>query len=450
MEPQLPKQYERALGCLRALLSRAWKTHQHQLFRALVGSDAFRSSFETLATTHIESLGDVCTWNVKDYNTFHDRDKIGWCLYLLTRERENIQTFAPMLVLQYLERHLSCCSPAESQRLDETMRKHISNLAAVERMSCLLDLRRPVFKVLSLLDIHEDRPVSQVLQKIELSTKNLRTSDLELGAAYSPLEKFRMPRGKKDEAWLAQSDSAHKALAQLWSSARGGYQKKLEAIQVLQAHIDPQLDAMRQCESPELLRRREEERESILARHKAIQIRKQELCTQAQLKLAFLESTPAEKANLREKMEISSKRKIKSRPSVVLETRVADTDTLCNITDLPAILYTLKHKSTVHKVVSKLLPSELEDQPQGGSLTWLDFVAAMLKLGFKAEHCGGSAFTFRGGILLPETPECPQKRSITIYRRHPDDSLSPVMLQSIGRRLFRRFGWQRANFAFTK
>lgn len=80
------------------------------------------------------------------------------------------------------------------------MRKHISNLAAVERMSSLLDLHRPVFKVLGLLNIHEDRQVWQVLQKLELSTKFFRTSYFELGAAYSPLEQFRVPKGKKDEA----------------------------------------------------------------------------------------------------------------------------------------------------------------------------------------------------------------------------------------------------------
>lgn len=144
--------------------------------------------------------------------------------------------------------------------------------------------------------------------------------------------------------------------------------------------------------------------------------------------------------NTRKGFEVSSKTRIKSRPSVIHETRVAGTDPKCKISGLPATLYTLKHKSTVYKAVSKLLPSDLEDHRQGGSLPWLNFVAAMLKLGFKAEHCGGSAFTFRGEILLPETPECPQKRSITIHRPHPDDSLSPVLLQSIGRRLSRRFG----------
>lgn len=73
---------------------------------------------------------------------------------------------------------------------------------------------------------------------------------------------------------------------------------------------------------------------------------------------------------------------------------------------------------------------------------WQVFVMAFSKVGFTAKHSGGSAVAFE-----------PEKWSkwfgwgkIVIHRPHPNSAVDPVMLQSIGKRMTKRFFWTAASF----
>ncbi|KAG7004398.1 hypothetical protein G7Y79_00025g056840 [Physcia stellaris] len=451
VDSQLQECYERSLSCLRVLLNRAWQIYQTKLTRALVRSEAFRSAFTTVDAVHTGPRGWLSRHKVQDENTFHERDRVGWCLNMLTKEPGDPFTFAPILVLQYLEHYLFA-NPSQLGRLDQEMQEYISNIAAIERMSYLLDLHRPYFKTPSWLVIKDDRQVWQFLSKKGMSTKVTLTSDYALGSRCFPLGKFCMPTGTKDKEWLAKSENAHKALANLWRTARTGYQRMLDGYGVAQAYIDPQLDQMRQCESPEYLLRLQEQRVAILSGLKASMERKHVADSYIQQDAEFLKSVHMEKVNIKKEIEIVTKSKTKSRPTLRLEDGAAPQTIECKDSEPPPVLYILKQRSTAYKAICKMLPQHMDhEQPTGEfRLAWHDFITVMAKFGFKAEYYGGSAFTFRGEIFLPEAPDCRQKRSITIHRPHPDDSLSSIMLHKIGRRLTRRFGWERANFQFTK
>lgn len=414
----------------------------------MVRSVAFRPLFYAQNLLEAKDGGWGASIQVKDYNTLHKRDRIGWCLYLLTRDREDIRTFAPMLVLQYLEHYLASC-PEESNRLDSEMHKYISNLAAVEHMSTLLDLHRPIAMVSSKFGIGGGRQGWQYFARMVRPIKVMLAQELALGSVVFPLNNFRMPKGRKDEEWLAKSDRAHDAITQVWRSARAGYQRVLRLNGLPQTHIDPQLQSMSQCESPELVHRRQEERKCILARLKATEERNRVLSPLDQGETDFHVSSLTEKTNIKHEIETSTKTKIKSRPTESVEAELSPTGNQGEHCELPPILYTLKQKSKAYQAVSKMLLVDFDGEEPTGNLRWLDFVTGMLQLGFKVEHGGGSAFTFRGGIFLPGSPEELQERRITFHRPHPH-SMDPVMLQFIGKRLSRNFGWERANFAVTK
>ena len=110
----------------------------------------------------------------------------------------------------------------------------------------------------------------------------------------------------------------------------------------------------------------------------------------------------------------------------------------------PSVLYILKETSVAHQVISLIFPvmfSSRGNKEGGKTVGWLDFVSAMRTLNLKAEDRGGSAFTYRGEIILPTFHSNPQKRSISIYRHHPSTQIGPVLLHSLGRQCNRRFGW---------
>ncbi len=98
-----------------------------------------------------------------------------------------------------------------------------------------------------------------------------------------------------------------------------------------------------------------------------------------------------------------------------------------------------------------LFPTAISDLQ--GTIQWFDFIATMNEMGFQGEHRGGSEWTFRSFSDGPvgETHTTSEgsgqvKKSIVIHQPHPDLKMGAVRLQQIGKRLWRRFGWERQRF----
>ncbi|CAO2649991.1 Nn.00g012830.m01.CDS01 [Neocucurbitaria sp. VM-36] len=71
---------------------------------------------------------------------------------------------------------------------------------------------------------------------------------------------------------------------------------------------------------------------------------------------------------------------------------------------------------------------------------WETFVVSMADAGFTARNGGGSIVTFEdengGGKII-------------FHRPHPEPTIDPVMLQSMGRRMNKWFDWTRETFALA-
>jgi predicted RNA binding protein YcfA (HicA-like mRNA interferase family) len=70
-----------------------------------------------------------------------------------------------------------------------------------------------------------------------------------------------------------------------------------------------------------------------------------------------------------------------------------------------------------------------------GAMKWEDFVKAMADAGCSACYVGGSAVTFQY-----------DRNKIQIHHPHPDPSIKPIILRSIGKQLTKRFGWDMETF----
>jgi hypothetical protein len=71
-------------------------------------------------------------------------------------------------------------------------------------------------------------------------------------------------------------------------------------------------------------------------------------------------------------------------------------------------------------------------------IDWNKFIDSMTEAGFAAKYGGGSIVTFEnitgGG-------------KIRFHRPHPEPTIDPIMLQSMGKRPNGWFGWDRETFA---
>ena len=451
--------HETALCGLHYLLRESQSWFQSSLSKLFLKSQVFHSLMEVTAVGKDDRDSWALGFNFKNYPQLYQKDRIGWCLYNLTKNPQDKFTFERSVVLQHLEKFLETCPPQEMERIDREMYKCISDMAAVERMLSMLELHRPHFASDIYFYFFQPRQAWGVHSKLLLKPSKLDCKSMDLGSALESSARFRMPGGIRNEQWLIQRDQAQQNLSNLWEKARHVYQRMLEASDVSQDLIEPQLALMKQGDSPEHKAQLDLERHQILGR---LRTARQTAVSKSTIPpkngtddFQIHRDQPA--SHIQE----PAKEKIKTRPdasstsgdlhreyaAALANLTIHDND--INESEKPApILYTLKRKSMAFQVIAMMFPDRSKGTEETGrAINWLDFVSTMNTLGFSAEHRGGSGFKFRGEIMLPDTIPRPQKRSFAVHRPHPDPKMSPVLLQSLGKRCNRRFGWKRANFA---
>ena len=454
----LPFEYERALCGLEYLLNKARIWYQDGLLRLFLKSPAFRSVMEVTATGKDHRDSWALGFDFKDYSRLYQKDRTGWCLYNLTKDPKDPNTFRRSVVLQHLQKFLETCSRREIQRIDREMYKCISDIAAVERMLSILELHRPNFAFLAQNPFPQPRQAWRVHSSLILKSSDLTCAQLDLGSALKSSASFRMPMGRRDEQWLIQRDRAQQSLSDLWKKARQAYQMTLEASKISQILIEPQLTMMKQGDSPENKAQLDLEKKQILTR---LQVAEERALARSVIPpkdatggFAAQHDPPAHR--IQEPVKEKNKTRPESTPAsaglhakyAAAFANLAIDESTDEAKKLPPVLYTLKPNSVASQVVSLMFPDRSKGIEEGGkSIGWLDFVSTMDTLGFAAEHRGGSAFTFKGAVRLPSDPLTLQKRSIGVHMPHPSTEMGPVLLQSLGRRCNRRFGWQRAHFA---
>lgn len=74
-------------------------------------------------------------------------------------------------------------------------------------------------------------------------------------------------------------------------------------------------------------------------------------------------------------------------------------------------------------------------QSRAGETNWADFLHAMVTAGFTAERLGGSAWQFT------PTSKPDVSRAIQFHEPHPTSKVPFLMARSMGRRLWRAYGW---------
>ena len=448
--------YERALCRLEYFLRKAQTWYQDSLSRLFLKSKAFQSIMELKGTGIDQRNSCALGFDCRDYSQLYRKDRLGWCLYNLTKDPKDLYTFKRSVVLQHLETFLETCPRQEIERIDQEMYKCISHIAAVDRMLSILGLHRPnTFLTQNPFHPSEPSRALQVQAFLEVRPAKLTCAELDLGSALESSTKFRMPTGRRDEQWLAQRDQAYQSLSDLWKKARHAYNLMLSSSNVPQKLIEPELAMMKQGDSPENKGRLDLERPQILGRLEAVKRK-----AMAESAITPRDSASAFNAQHDQpdyRTKEPAKEKTKTRPegasaSAALCAKYAAAFANLSVDEEtekpPPILYTLKRNSIEFQTISSMFPDRSKDIEEGGkTMDWLNFVSTMNALGFAAEHRGGSAFTFKGAIRLPGDPSTLQKRSIGVHMPHPSTEMGPILLQSLGRRCNRRFGWQRGNFA---
>ena len=453
----------KALCSLKMLLLRADRFLRTDLKRSLTEAEAFKHLLTVTrgCQTSRGADGRIKDWrwgletDLKDSSRLIFDDPLGWCLHQLCKDSDDIGTFDHHVIFEKIDRLLAK-SARQQSRMSAELQRALADLMAVEQMLDILNMHRPYVHPILFSALKENRQSWKTLERFVQDPKVVRSSEYSLGSEVLPISKFAPPTGAKDRKWLTKRDEAHQSLSKLWQKARDGYQRDLESSHVPQWCIDPQLESMRQVDSPEITAFLDLELEQILSRLDSTRRRK--VLISGNFTPTIFTSGPTTTGIRHQKQEPAAKKK--TRPAKAQEDETLKVDALmedtgsieaCEEAPTTPILYNLPQKDKIWKVLSLMFPADeltaSSESPKRAD--WKDFLATFAKLGLEASHRGGSAFTFSGNILAGTALRA-EKHSMNVHRPHPDTEMSAIFLRSIGKRCERRFGWRKESFAYAE
>ena len=335
-----------------------------------------------------------------------------------------------------LEYHLSEASSGERARLDEIVYAKMSDFAALHEMLAALRLYRPAFT----------RPSGEefgktIEENLTPSTK-LFTYDPHKykpslhafpGEGIKLFEQLAPATGRKNESWLDHRTAERKAITEFWDGARLGLRQELSFTRLEPGEIDTALEALSVSSSIEYAEIVEHERLQVsdaIAATAALTKSTTSVTTEGNL---WDTSPDVSTLTIEERMVKPKTRPLQpvsaaSNQAAPLE---PDFDKKVDGINQQQISATAR----ALEVIRKMYPTSIEET-LARDTDWDLFVHAMNDLDFNARNVGGSAVAF----------EHPSKKKIIFHRPHPVAKIDSVMLQSMGKRLGKHFGWSRETF----
>ncbi|KAH0291150.1 hypothetical protein M436DRAFT_56638 [Aureobasidium namibiae CBS 147.97] len=365
------------------------------------------------------------------------KDTLDWTLTELQSRPNDDSRFDHSELFARLEAHLAEASPEERARLDETVYAKMSDFTAQHEMLFALRLHRPAFAHPGIEEVRklakEDSTLSTRLLVIDAAAYK---SKLHAFSAESIklLEQSTPAVGCKNEAWLESRTAERIILNKFWEEARVTFRGELTFTSMEQEEIDDAISVISVSKSTEYTEIVQNERLQVsaaIAAAAALTKNTTNIMTEA----ASWETGPDVSTLAIEERAV----KPKTRPLQPASASVNDAvplepgfDTKVEfVADQQRIAATTR----ALEVIRKMYPTSTEEV-SAKDTDWDLFVHAMNDLNFNARNVGGS------GVAL----EHPSKKKIIVHRPHPVAKIDSIMLQSVGKRLQKHFGWSRETF----
>jgi hypothetical protein len=368
--------------------------------------------------------------------TYHGGDTLDWTLTELQGKPNDGGCFDNQELFARLEAHLAEASPEERARLDETVHEKLSDFAAKNEMLFALRLHRPAFARRG----KEEAP--KMLRENSTPCSRLLTCDTGIHKSKPsefPVESLEIfeqlapAADRNNEAWLDCRTAERKFLTGFWDQACAALREEFALTRMEQDEIDDAISAMSVSRSVEYAEIVETERLQVsdaIAAAAALTKNAANVTTEAR----FWNTGPDISTLVIEERAAKPKTRPLQPASEPINHAVPlkpGTDADVESTDRQQISATPR----ALEVIRKMYPNSVEEV-SAKDTDWDLFVHAMNDLQFNARNVGGSGVAF----------EHPSKKKIIFHRPHPVAKIDSVMLQSMGKRLKKHFGWSRETF----
>ncbi|THZ84725.1 hypothetical protein D6C84_03868 [Aureobasidium pullulans] len=359
-----------------------------------------------------------------------NEDPLDWIVMKLLSHANTENRFDQSELLARLEAHVAETNSTERARLDETIYAKMSDSAALHEMLSAVRLHRPAFNRRSPLEV-----LDMAKQNSTLFTRSLVSGDgpakvyAFMSGSLKLFDQIGPAVGRKSEAWLKHRTAERKALNSFWTQAHETMRVELNTTKLRQEEINATLAIISvssttgyaELVEAERLETLEAIRDAVVAKEVKKSISK-EVFSKGDpdvSKLAIAERAP----------------KPKTRPSAPIDAP-DDAPALSKPgEENPISRQQIPAPPRAFGLVKKMFP--VTAQETTANLDWDIFVHSMADLSFAARNVGGSAVAF---------DHAASGRKIIFHRPHPVSKIDSVMLQSMGKRLSKHFGWNRDVF----
>ncbi|KAF2130934.1 hypothetical protein P153DRAFT_251278, partial [Dothidotthia symphoricarpi CBS 119687] len=436
----LPKKIDDVLGALELQLVNQIHKRSKQLVAITSQRPGFRNIYDYEDATPVEGKNNKWKYEVtlqikeqfaskKNDNTSgqaraYRTEKLWWILTQLQGPPDSETRFRYAMLLDMLDDHLASSTPEERARLDEILYENLSDYVTLIELLWAIRMHCPRSTIRSISDCvqTEDRIYWRIIKGRDVITSS---DNISMIKSLTVFRATTPPSGQRNHGWLQQFDNLHSALRDYWRKTSSVYRDMFRGWGLSASDVELLMESLMLWDNSEYTSRLDAKREQVLA-----DMRKPKALENEDMFLPLPTTTTSVSA---ESDVAQSKAKVKTRGES--QPQILEKQEQAVEPQEPAVV-TMELSKRSYATFRSMFPATAEERQK--STEWGVFVDSMADAGFVAKNGGGSIVTFEDGK---------GGGKIIFHRPHPEPSIDPVMLQSMGRRMNKWFGWTRNTFA---
>ncbi|KAJ4311240.1 hypothetical protein N0V94_008047 [Neodidymelliopsis sp. IMI 364377] len=253
----------------------------------------------------------------------------------------------------------------------------------------------------------------------------------ETGTMVKTLKKFhasRTPAGPQNREWLRQFENMHDAFQAFWQEASVSYRVTYKKNGITEEDIEYSMRPLQSWNDREHIARLTQKRKVIEASWQKSKVIDGEGVF---LPLPTASATSAKDDSVQ---QVKTKAKTKGTPGAE-----EFTEATCAAEDADVSARIIQLSKSSYTTLRSMFPSTVEERQK--TINWTAFVNSMNDAEFTPRNGDESIVRFENRMGVG---------SINFHRPHPEPTIDAVMLQAMGWRMNKWFGWVRETFVLVK
>ncbi|KAK3686551.1 hypothetical protein LTR37_019721 [Vermiconidia calcicola] len=437
----IPKECDSASGALEFISINLFHHARRHLEQLLRQSPGFHRNFKYLSPTkgkygsvlhNISEKGGCVT------STYFRDEPLLWALMNLIKNPEDADAIDVSFLFGFVDEIIRS-STKERARIDQTLYDLLARMALYAEVFVGIRSTRPLVTNGSYNALSAETKQRPAWRLWCCTPGNLTVSETtKLTELLKAFYEQPLAKGKRNEGWLDALTVSRGKLSAFWAEAARVRRREVTGIGFSAEDVEKDIHCLRADASDDHLAELKLEREIVAAFTAAEQARKDRVDNAGPMQTMWgaAVEAKAELAKDSTKLKTRPDEDTKAASSTVVVTPqhvqvTEEQEHTCSIVQV---------KAESFRIFTKMFPSD--GQEAKGVEKWQQFVTAMVDAGCSAVHVGGSAVSFEQVAGISNG----MKRTIVFHKPHPELNIDAKMLQIVGKRLRKWFGWDKETF----